>query len=860
MRKVWGVAAITVALISFSFIQKVSDKVFRPKGEEITIEWGVIENNYAGKAFFLSELSLVNNSEHNLASDNWTLYFSFNACRPINQDSLPNIVNIEHINGDFFKMTPTKLFPGIEKGQKITIPIVSSPWAIKSTDVPGGFYFVFNDDGKDSKPESCPFVLTPPYSEKKQLDKTPSDNNPIPTAATIYEANKRVKKLDTKDYPRIVPTPQSESYDGKELKITSKFKIIASKELNNEAQFLSKELKHNLGSKLAIAEDGKTSKAVIILKKGDAGVKNAEGYKLVIDKKKITITGNSKTGVFYGIQSLRALLPTESYKKPQENLVVPCGTIKDAPGLEYRGMHLDVARNFQSKESVLRLLDVMAMYKLNKFHFHVIDDEGWRLEIKSLPELTEIGSKRGHTLDESDMLIPSYGSGADGSLSAGSGFYTRAEFVEILKYATERHIEVIPELDMPGHARAAIVSMKARYNKYMAQGNEAKAKEFLLTDLNDSSQYSSVQIFNDNVVCACQSSTYKFLETVLDDMISMYKEADAPLKTIHSGGDEVPHGVWEKSPVCAELMASNKDINNVKDVKEYFLSTFSKMIIDRGLVFAGWEEIGMHIENHDGKEVKEINPKYAGNNFMPYIWNSVYGWGGEEIGYKLANTGYKVVLSNVTNLYFDMAVDKRAEEPGFYWGGFVDLERTYMFQPYDIYSSLGVDLNGNEIPKEELAKKVKLTDKGSQNIQGIQGQLWTETVMSAERMDYMIYPRLIALGERAWNPSPSWIGSNEKYESAYVSFLNTVGTRELPRLDYFHGGVSYRIPTPGVKIENGSLMVNSEIPGFIYRYTTDGTEPTETSMEYTYPVKVEGNVKVKAFATNGRSSRTVSVK
>ncbi len=127
-------------------------------------------------------------------------------------------------------------------------------------------------------------------------------------------------------------------------------------------------------------------------------------------------------------------------------------------------------------------------------------------------------------------------------------------------------------------------------------------------------------------------------------------------------------------------------------------------------------------------------------------------------------------------------------------------------------------------------------------------------------MDYMIYPRLIALGERAWNPSPSWIGSNEKYESAYVSFLNTVGTRELPRLDYFHGGVSYRIPTPGVKIENGSLMVNSEIPGFIYRYTTDGTEPTETSMEYTSPVKVEGNVKVKAFATNGRSSRTVSVK
>ena len=860
MRKLFGIAALIAAILSLSFIESTSDKVFRPKGEEITIEWGVVENNYAGKTLFLSELSLVNNSEHTLATSGWTLYFSFNACRPINTDSLPDIVNVEHINGDFFKMTPSAKFPGLEKGKKITIPIVSAPWAIKNTDVPGGFYFVFDDNGKSSQPEASPFVLTPGYTTKKQMDKTPADNNPIWTAADVFKENEKVDKLSSSETPLILPTPTSLKMEGKEVKLTSKFKIVAAKSLHAEAKFLSTALKQNLGSALNVVESAKSEKNAITLKLGKVKSESAEAYELIVDNKSIVIIGNTNAGVFYGVQSLRALLPVESFKTASAALKVPAVKIMDEPGLSYRGMHLDVVRNFQSKESVLRLLDVMALYKLNKFHFHIIDDEGWRLEIKALPELTEVGSKRGHTLDESDMLIPSYGSGPDGSKTSGSGYYTRAEFIEILKYAKERHIEVIPELDMPGHARAAIKSMNARYKKYMAQGNEAKAKEFLLTDFNDSSSYSSVQIFNDNVICACQSSTYKFLETVLDDMISMYKEADAPLTTIHSGGDEVPHGVWEKSPVCNELIASNKDINNVKDIKEYFLSTFSEMITSRGLTFAGWEEIGMHIENHDGKEIKEINPKYAGQ-FTPYIWNSVYGWGGEEIGYKMANSGYQVVLCNVTNLYFDLANDKRADEPGFYWGGFVNLEKTYLFEPFNVYNSIKVDLNGNEIPQSELDKRVPLSKKGKENIYGIQGQLWSETVMSPERLDYMIYPRLIALGERAWNPKPSWSNDDQKYKKAYNEFVNTIGQRDLPRLDYFHGGVSYRIPTPGAKITDGTLTVNTEIPGFVVRYTTDGTEPNETSMVIKEPTKVEGNeIKIKAFASNGRSSRTVLVK
>ncbi|MDB4835366.1 carbohydate-binding domain-containing protein [Cyclobacteriaceae bacterium] len=867
MHKLISYLLLTVAIISCTKSGNPTSKTtsIRPNGNDITIEWGVIENSYKRETKFLSELTLVNNSQHDLASDNWALYFNFNACRPIYTDSLPDIVNIEHINGDFFKLTPTKLFPGIEKGDKISIPIVSSPWAVKNTDIPGGFYFIFNENGKDSKPEASPFKLSPAYASSKQIDKTKDDNNIAPTPADIFADNNRLSIVANQDVQRIVPTPVVYNTTTENINITHSTVIRAPKELTKEANFLANALKQNLGTKLSISSDLSVTANSIVLTTGSVTVKGeakkTEAYNLTVSKAGISIIGSDQAGVFYGIQSLRALLPVATYQNAQKTITLSGVVVEDAPGFEYRGMHLDVARNFQSKESVIKLLDMMAFYKLNKFHFHLVDDEGWRLAIDELPELTQVGSKRGHTLDESDKLIPSYGSGAfaDASISSGTGFYTRAEFIEILKYATERHIEVIPELDMPGHARAAIKSMNARYKKYMAEGKEEKAKEFLLADLNDKSEYASVQVFNDNVVCVCQNSTYKFLETVLDDMIEMYKEAEAPLTTIHSGGDEVPHGVWEKSPVCDQLIKENPSINNVKDIKEYFISTFSQMILDRGLKFAGWEEIGMHIESHDGKEVKTINPKYADKGFVPFIWNSVYGWGGEEVGYKLANQGYPVVLSNVTNLYFDMAYDKRPEEPGFYWGGFINDEKAYLFEPYNIYNSIKVDLNGNPIPEAELAKRVALTAEGRKNIKGIQGQLWSETVMNPERLEYMIYPRLICLGERAWNPTPTWTSDKAAYVTSWNAFANALGQREMPRMDYFHNGVSYRIPTPGAMIENGTLKANIALPGLVIRYTTDGTEPTTTSMEYKGEIKVTGTVKLKAFSTSGNSSRTVTV-
>jgi hexosaminidase len=861
MRRLAGTIALAIFIFSCSQKQELrKTNETSIKGSELAIEWGVVTNDYGSGSKYLANLTIINNSKINLPSEGWTLYFNYNPCRVVELDSLPDAFKMKHINGDFYKISPTDKFKGLNAGASITIPVIASAWSTKETDTPGGFYFTFG--GSKITPVSSPYTLLP-YERKEQIDKTKADNNLIPTAISRFENNQRFSELDKATLSKITPTPVLTSTGNKKVVVNETFTINFSDDLKEEANFLAKSLKQNLGVTLPVIESAEKGKKKISISLGSVQIngKNKvtgdEAYTLDIDQG-IRIVATDSDGAFWAIQSLRALFPVETLLSSSKEISLTEIHIEDAPSLTYRGMHLDVSRNFQSKESVMKLLDLMSFYKLNKFHFHLVDDEGWRIAIEELPELTQIGSKRGHTTDEKTNLIPSYGSGPNGSLTTGSGFYSRQDMVEILKYATERHIEVLPELDMPGHARAAIKSMNARYQTYKQKGEDIKAEEFLLIDSQDSSQYSSVQQFNDNVVCVCQESTYKFIETVLDDIIEMYEEAQAPLRTVHTGGDEVPHGVWENSPVCESFKNNNTDINNVHDIKDYFLTRFNQILASRGLATAGWEEIAMHIDMVDGKENKTINNEFVDKDFLPFVWNSVYGWGGEELGYKLANAGYKVVLSNVTNLYFDLARDKAPNEPGFYWGGFLPTEQVFKFQPFNVYSSLNLDLNGNTIESSVFDSKTKLTKETMQNIHGIQGQLWTETVISSERMDYMIFPRMLCLAERAWNASPQWAGDKEAYEITYNKFVNRLGQIELPRMDNLSNGVLYRIPSPGAIIKDGNLMANIEFPGLEIRYTTDGSEPSMTSNLYEGPVKLEGKATLKAFSQSGRSSKPVT--
>src|SRR3989442_602738 len=288
---------------------------------------------------------------------------------------------------------------------------------------------------------------------------------------------------------------------------------------------------------------------------------------------------------------------------------------------------LDIARNFHPKPVVLRTLDLLARYKLNVFHLHLTDDEGWRIELTSLPALTAVGARRGHTLDSGTHLPPAFGSGPDVDRPWGSGFYSRGDYVEILRYAAARHIEVIPEIEMPGHARAAIKSMEAN-------------QQYRLNDPDDRSVYTSAQGYHDNVMNPALESTYRFIERVVGELVAMDREAGVALRHIHMGGDEVPAGVWEGSPVVqAYLKAHN--LTSVDDLWFAFYGRVEQILKTQGLLPSGWEEIAVRKTHRAGQPTNIPNPDFAARGWRAYVWNNVPGGGAEDLAYRLAKCGFR---------------------------------------------------------------------------------------------------------------------------------------------------------------------------------------------------------------------------
>jgi hexosaminidase len=358
--------------------------------------------------------------------------------------------------------------------------------------------------------------------------------------------------------------------------------------------------------------------------------------------------------------------------------------INDAPRFGFRGFLLDVSRNFQKKEAVLKLIDLLSFYKINALNFRMTEDEGWRLEIKGLPELTEVGAKRGHTLDDANFLPPSFGSGpfTDAENNHGTGFYTRADFIEILKYANQRHVQIVPEICFPSHARAAIKAMEKRYRFYMEKGDQKAAEEFRLIDPDDKSVYLSAQCYKDNIVNIANESCYHFYETVVADIVEMYSEAGLKLTLFHTGGDEVANGAWTKSPEIDELFKTNPELKSTRDLHAYFIRKMMERLEKYNLTFAGWEEA---VLKRDENGVATINPEFADKKLIPYVWDNTGK--NADLGYRIANAGYPVVLCNVTNLYFDLAYNTDPKEPGLYWGGFQDAIDPFVLIPFDVFKS-----------------------------------------------------------------------------------------------------------------------------------------------------------------------------
>ena len=850
---------------------EIVNTIFQPHGEDLEVHFKVIENGVEGKEQFLAELTLTNNS-HLPLDNNWTIYFNF--LRKIFPASFNSEMEIRHINGDFFQLQPTQVFSTLPPKKSIAIPFMASYWAIKEIDAPCGFYIVYRDsEGKELPPQALPVVAVEPFTKESQLKRTSVDKYPIPTPASRFHKHQSLSLVEKNELIPILPTPLYFKKETSYFSFSSNNQITCQTCLLPEANLIATFFKRHYAQELPVTED---VKGVIRLSISNPLNKQGtttseEAYSITIDHTGTEIIGEGKAGVFYGIQSFLQLVEaTNPISKNSSTTTwrLPHVEIKDQPQFAYRGLHLDVARNFHPATTIEKLLSVLSFYKLNKFHFHLTDDEGWRIEIPDLPELTEVGGRRGHTLSEIAYLFPSYGSGGDptDSTSAGNGYYKRQVFIDLLRYAQERYIEVIPAIDFPGHARAAIKAMEVRYARYINSNTPEKATEYLLTDFEDTSTYESVQYWKDNVVNIGLDSTYQFIEKIADELSVMYEEAGTKLTTIHIGGDEVPEGAWQQSPACHRLIAEHPGLKTVADLTEYFIIRVNDLLAAKGIHMAGWEEIVL--THKEGKVVP--NKNLLSRSLTAYTWNTLWGSGSEELPYSLANLGFNIVLANATNLYFDLAYDKDPNEGGYYWAGYTDTEDTFRFLPLNFYQSAKIDKEGNAIdPAIQYENAPTLSEFGRGNISGIQGQLWGETITSSQRLDYLLYPRIFALAERAWAESPVWSGLSQQeerctaYQKAWNEFVNRIAQIELPRLAMLFENIQYRVPMPGAKVHNNHLYVNSPLPNFLIRYTTDGTEPLATSPLYEKPLPIDKylGIQLKLFSPNGsHSSRTNSIK
>jgi len=820
---------------------------------DLEVHWN-LETNFAEGGGHRAQFTIRNNSDIELTSGNWEMYWSMMP-RTVRPGSITAPVTIEWINGDFYVMKPKSNFR-LPPGGQIEIAYTGTYAVIKESDAPSGLYSLLYDQDRSYGVYPVRDYFIDPFVGPDQINRGEGDEEPIPTAAWLYDSYSTITELPDDQLQLIIPKPQSLTSGEGYFEINSNTSVSYEPGLQLEATLLADFLNEILRSPLSVRESSVAGTNVIHLQNSETDIPGS--YNLRISADDGVIISGDKSGVFYGSQSLKALVPVGNLRQENDVLRVRAVSIVDAPAFGYRGMHLDVARNFNSVATVKRLMDAMAFYKLNKLHLHLTEDEGWRIEIEELPELTQVGAFRGHTTDDSENLQPSYGSGpfADPDSGHGSGFYSRAQYVDLVRYARERHIEVIPEINVPGHSRAAIKAMEHRYRRLMEEGKEAEAEQYRLVDPDDVSEYRSAQWYTDNVICVCRESAFAFVTTVIDDLIEMHDEAGVPLTMLHTGGDEVPRGVWSDSPMCAEYLSAHPEIDNPRNLQKAFFTQINEYVASKGLRTSGWEEIAMDF-GEDGSWTP--NNEFANSSVVPYIWNSL--WGAEDLGNRLANAGYPVVLCNVTNFYFDLAYNKDPREPGLYWAGFVNTRDAFEFVPYDVFKSIKSSADGELYTDADFTGKEMLTAESRRNILGMQGQLWSETLKGQDMLEYYYLPKMLGLAERAWYGQADWGNiadrdeRNAAVDRAWNVFANSIGKREFPRLDRLYGGYNYRLAPPGAKLENGRVIANTAYPGMVVRYTTDGSDPTSDSPLYSEPLEVAAEVvKLSTFDSRGRSS------
>ena len=814
----------------------------QPPSSQLSLTWK-LEKDSVEARYFKNTFCLTNNGNKSLA-DNWVIYFNQTPIyyqQPINAP-----LEIECIGSTYYKMYPTEHYQALAPGETLSFTILSERNVINVSSVPEGAYIVATDEkGKMLQPQNIPIeigLFTPDAQWIRSKNSFPyADGN------YLYKQNDDFSKPVDCDILSLFPTPKKVEKTGGVSTFSPKVGLKFDGVFKEEALLLKKQLTSQLGCTVS----DKDEETIIELKKTELPATCQcpdEYYEIVIKNNLLTLKANDAHGIFNACQTLVALLDSMKLaSSPLPNL-----HITDYPDMGHRGIMLDVARNFTKKTDLLKLIDILSFYKMNVLHLHLSDDEAWRVEIPGLEELTEIASRRGHTTDELTCLYPAYAWGWNevDTTSLANGYYSRSDFMDILKYAKERHIRIIPEIDIPGHSRAAIKAMNARYRKYI-DTDQSKAEEYLLIDFADTSQYLSAQNFTDNVINVAMPSTYRFLEKVIDEIGRMYQDAGVELPAFHVGGDEVPEGIWEGSSVCRTFMKKH-GLTKIWDLKDYFLGQILEMLDKRNIQAVGWQDIVMNPDN-------TVNEHFRNSKVLNYCWNTIPEQGGDEVPYKLANAGYPIILCNVGNFYLDMAYCYHVEEPGLRWGGYVDEYVTFDMLPFDIYKSLRRNLKGESVDVKTASNgKQPLTKEGYKNIKGLSGQIWAETIRSFEQIEYYLFPKVFGLAERVWNAQPSWALSpdGKVYMDAKRKYNAGIVTYELPRLA--KRGINFRVSPPGIIVKDGLLLTNTTNPNAVIRYTTDGSEPTESSVEWQTPIACDAPlIKAKAFYLGKESVTTV---
>jgi hexosaminidase len=588
----------------------------------------------------------------------------------------------------------------------------------------------------------------------------------------------------------IIPKPTSltQSKIAATFSVTPATQIVLEgSNLDNAYHFLNTYLQQFYEFKLNVVKKS-SSKNVIRLNYERMDYPVAGAYRMTVDDKGIYIAGDNEAGVFYGIQTFIQLLPSS----PSKKLNIPYLSIEDGPRFPYRGMHLDVARHFFPVSFIKKYIDYLALHKFNYFHWHLTEDQGWRIEIKKYPKLTEVGAWRNGT------IIGRYpGKGNDGIRYGG--FYTQDEIKEVVKYAAERYITVVPEIELPGHSSAAIAS----YPELSCFPDEPTIKYFpkQCTWHGDSSGKQVQQTWGvfDDVYCAGKENTFQFIKDVLDEVLALF-----PSKYIHIGGDECPKENWKRCPHCQKRI-KDENLKDEHELQSYFIQRVEKYLNSKNRILIGWDEI--------------LEGGLAPNAV-------VMSWRGEDGGIAAAKENHDVIMTPGGWCYFDHTQSENEDSVTI--GGFTPIEKVYSYEP---------------VPKELEGEKAK-------HVLGAQGNVWTEYMKNTSKVEYMIFPRMSALSEVLWSPK-----ENRNWEDFEKRLMTQFKRYDLWKANYSRAYFDLKasiLPSPGfdavlwkleTKIKESLIRTNHWVHGKLGPFQTS---LMKLSTYYKEPIKVDSNATLEA--------------